>query len=104
MPTRERRAERGHQRGMRMYFEIGRAFRLKRRSHGLSQAFVSAEAGVSQAMVSRIERGLGSPDLVSLSRVADVLGLDLVATVYPAGSPVRDAGHVRVFTRLQALL
>ena len=87
-----------------MYTELGRAFRVKRRSHGLTQAFVSSAAGISQSMMSRIERGRGGPSLVTLSAVADVLGVDLVATVYPAGSPVRDAGHVRVFTRLKALL
>lgn len=104
MVTRERRAERGRQRGMRLRADTGRAYRLARRSAGLSQAAVGRLAGTSQASVSRIERGMGAGDLVLLAMIGSVVGLDLVVNAYPGGAPVRDAGHTKLTRRLQLLL
>lgn len=101
MPTRERRAERGRQRGLRTVADIGRAFRLARRSLGLSQAFVARLADISQALYSRIERGKADAGIVVLSAIGDILGLELTAKLWPAGAPVRDAGHVRLLNRLK---
>ncbi len=39
-----------------------------------------------------------------LAALASVVGLDLVVKLYPGGSPVRDAAHVRIMSRLKALL
>ena len=104
MVTRERRAERGRQRGMRLRAEVGRGYRQARRSAGLSQATVARMVGTSQASVSRIERGLGTGNLVLLAMIGTVVGLDLVVTAYPGGAPVRDAGHAKLTRRLQLLL
>lgn len=102
--TRERRADRGRQRGMRIGADLGRAFRNARRSLGLSQLRVAELVGLSQATISRLENGRSSIGIVTLAMIADVLGLDLVVTLHPGGAPVRDAGHIRVMTRLRSLL
>ena len=49
-----------------------RLLRLKRR---LSQNVLADEAGVTQALVSTIERGRANPTLESLERLAQVLGI-----------------------------
>lgn len=104
MVTRESRAERGRQRGTRLRAEVGRAFRLARRSAGLSQASVGRLVGASQSSISRIERATRGADVVLLAMIGSVIGLDLAVNVYPGGSPVRDAGHTRLMRRLQLLL
>lgn len=60
--------------------------------------------GHSQAGISRLEDGRSHAGIVTLAMIADVLGLDLVVTLYPGGAPLRDAGHVRVMTRLRSRL
>jgi putative transcriptional regulator len=104
MVTRERRAERGRQRGMRLGAEIGRALRLARRSAGLSQRAVADLLGVSQAMVSRIERGAASASVTVLATFAEVVGLELSVRLFPASAPVRESAHAGVFERLKRLL
>ena len=104
MPTRERRADQGRQRGMRINAEIGRAFRLARRSLGLSQRHVAELVGISQSVMSRLEAGRSTCSIGVLAMVGAVLGLDLVVGVHPGGTPVRDAGHIRVMTRLRTRL
>lgn len=47
---------------------------------------LSAEAGVSQGLISQLERGIGNPSFKTLQRIADALGLrigDLVQAVSP---------------------
>lgn len=46
---------------------------------------------MSAAQISRIERGLlAHVALEDLVRIAAVLGLDLLARLYPLGDPIRD--------------
>jgi transcriptional regulator with XRE-family HTH domain len=96
--------ESGRQRGVRLRSEISRAIRLARRSRGLSQTVVARAVGVSQSQLSRIERGVADAGLVRLAVIARVVGLDLVASLYPSGPPLRDAGHVNLLDRLVRLL
>jgi DNA-binding XRE family transcriptional regulator len=70
----------------------------------MTQARLAHLVGGSQSTISRIERGVASADLRLHAAIASVLGLEFVANVYPVGSPVRDAGHVRLMGRLRALL
>jgi transcriptional regulator with XRE-family HTH domain len=102
MPTREAPVDRGRLRGEQKRAELGRAFRLARRSAGLSQRRVSDAVRISQAQVSRIERGVAHEGIVRLCQLATVLGLEMAVNVYPAGARIRDAGHVRLMGRLQA--
>ena len=54
-----------------------------RRRAGLTQRDLAALAGTSQAAIARMERGLVSPTLGTLLRVAAAAGFELKATLVP---------------------
>lgn len=56
---------------------LGLQLAAARKARAMSQPTLAALAGVQQAEISRIERGLGNPTAVTLSRLASVLGLRL---------------------------
>ncbi len=92
----------GRRRGERLRRELGTELRLARRSAGLSIASVAAASGCSAAEVWRIEHAAAS--WVSIQRAAvigSVLGLDLTMRCFPAGSPLRDAAHLALISRLR---
>ena len=49
----------------------------RRRQLGLNQQEVANLLGMSRASLSQLERGMGNPTLDTLTRLADVLGLEL---------------------------
>src|ERR1700685_815512 len=55
---------------------FGRAVRGARRQAGLTQYDLAERAGVSQSVVSRIERGAGNHRISSYERIAGALGLE----------------------------
>jgi hypothetical protein len=58
--------------------------------------------GISHTQVIRIERGLAPHvDIDVVSRMASVLGFSLTLGIYPIATPVRDAGHLALLTRLR---
>jgi transcriptional regulator with XRE-family HTH domain len=102
--SRDDPAARARRRAARERLEIGAGIRLARRAAGLSQATVARRARLSQPTVSRVERGVARATVDDLVALAGTVGLDLVARLYPGGSPVRDAAHARIMGRLRALL
>ena len=61
--------------------------------------------GVSPETVIRLERGDPATMTVDLTaRVAVVVGLDLAASTFPSGDPVRDRAHLALLARLRARL
>jgi len=72
-------------------------------SAGLSQHRVAVAAGISRSALERLELGQ-SPNLTLVVgvRVAAAVGLDLVVRTYPGGRHLRDAGQIRLMTRLRA--
>ena len=50
---------------------------ITRKKAGLTQTELSKSTGISQADISRIERGLGNPSLDTLNRLADGLNMSL---------------------------
>jgi len=56
----------------------GELLRSARRRHGLTQEQLAARARTSQAAISRIERGLVSPSIVTLATLLDLMGEELV--------------------------
>jgi transcriptional regulator with XRE-family HTH domain len=86
----------------RMIVDIGRQFRDARLAAGLSQAAVARAARIPRSTLSLIERGM-APRLTLLhgAVIASVLGLDVSIKLYPAGRPVRDAGHLRLLRRFR---
>jgi transcriptional regulator with XRE-family HTH domain len=53
-----------------------------RKEQGLSQAKLAVMADMDPATLNRLERGTGNPNLKTLARVADVLGVE-VADLFP---------------------
>jgi len=72
---------------LRRRFEAGFALGLQyieaRQARGLTQRQLSEITGVTQADISRIERGAGNPTEATLQRLAEALGykLELVAAL-----------------------
>jgi transcriptional regulator with XRE-family HTH domain len=54
-----------------------------RRRHGLTQAQLAARARTSQAAISRIERGLVSPSVVTLAELLYLMGEELELDATP---------------------
>lgn len=84
---------------------IGAEVLTARRMAGVSQDTLGAAASLSGSEVGRIERG-EAPWLtvVQASRLLKAVGLDLAARAYPAGPPIRDAGHLRLLGDFEARL
>ena len=57
---------------------VGSAVRAARRRAGFSQVELARRAGTSQPSIARLERGLVSPTVISLDRIARALGAELV--------------------------
>jgi transcriptional regulator with XRE-family HTH domain len=55
----------------------GDVIRETRERHGLSQRRLALRAGTTQAVVSRIERGIASPTLETLRRLLAAMGWEL---------------------------
>ena len=72
------RASREHFRQARLEsFGIGRRLADRRHELRVSQRDLAARSDVPQAEISRIERGLGNPTLLTLARLADALDLEV---------------------------
>jgi len=97
MPVAERAVDAGARRGRELEMRIGRELRAARRMAGLSQRAVGAAVGVSGSEVGRIERGEASWLTVrDASALMSAVGLKLWLQAFPAGSPLRDAAHLRL--------
>ena len=94
-------ASRRHDRQAR---DIADEFRERRLALSLSQAHVAAAGRMSRNRYGSIETGrCSTAELGEIHRIAAVLGLDARLRIYPAGPPVRDAGHagrLSVFLKL----
>jgi transcriptional regulator with XRE-family HTH domain len=64
--------------------EIVRLLRKERERRKLSKYVVSQRSGVSQSMLSLVERGLRNPTLELMLRIADGIGTDLAAVIKAA--------------------
>lgn len=91
--------DRGSRLGERALAAIGREFEDARRGLGASQEHVAASSRISRPRYSKVENGK-APTLkvVEVARIATVLGLEPSFRLFPAGPPVRDAGHARRLT------
>ena len=98
----ERAVVRGTRRGERAYRELADEFRQGRLAAGWSQERVAALIGVSRSHYVEIEAGRTTAlSIVQASRIAAVLGLDLLVRAYPGSGPLRDAAHS---ARLESVL
>jgi len=72
--------------------ELGRRIRTLRERRGMSLKAVSEAAGVSESFLSQVERGVASPSIASVQRIARALDTsiaELFATDESAGTVVR---------------
>jgi transcriptional regulator with XRE-family HTH domain len=101
----ERAVDEGTRKGRQLNLMIGTEVRTGRLMAGVSQDTLGAAASLSGSEVGRIERG-EAPWLtvVQASRLLKAVGLDLWAKTYPAGPPIRDAGHLRLLADFEARL
>jgi transcriptional regulator with XRE-family HTH domain len=68
--------------------EIVRLLKQERERRKLSKYAVSQRSGVSQTMLSRVERGLRNPTLELVLRIADAIGADLPGLIKRAKKTV----------------
>ncbi len=102
MTTRRRVADDARLRGRAHTNAVLRELRDGRIDRDLSEAEVSAVLGISASQYSRIERGLTRG--LSIERATVLLaavGLALSVRVFPAGQPIRDAGHAALVDRFR---
>jgi len=72
---------------------------------GLSVREVARRARTSADTARRLERAeIGAMRIDHLTRVAEVLGLELAATLYQNGDPVRDRAHLALLARFRERL
>jgi transcriptional regulator with XRE-family HTH domain len=68
--------------------EIIRLLKTERERRKLSKYTVSKRSGVSQSMLSLVERGLRNPTLELTLRIADGIGVDLTGLIKKAQAGV----------------
>lgn len=89
-------------RAKRARMQVGDELREARLRAGVGQAAVARALGCSASTISRVERGLVKNVAIEfLTRHAAAVGLVVRVGLFPVGSPVRDAGQLRVLNRLQ---
>lgn len=89
-------------RGRRQLAELIGDLRDARLAAGLSQRRVARALTISHQLVSQWERSVGMPDPVRAVVWGATVGLDVTIRAYPGGSPLRDAGQLRVLARARA--
>jgi transcriptional regulator with XRE-family HTH domain len=105
MATWERLMDAGALRGRASLLRLGQELRDARRNRGLSVDAVARAVGISNAEVSRIERGL-SPKVPfsTLALMAAAVGLEISARCYPGGPPIRDRIQLAVLTQFRGVI
>ena len=105
MPARQRAVDRGKARGARLVVELCREAEEARLNANITYVAVGRALRISGWQAARILQGR-SPNvsLVRLAELLAVVGLELSARAFPAGAPIRDAGHVALLERLRARL
>jgi transcriptional regulator with XRE-family HTH domain len=68
--------------------EVIRLLRKERESQKMSMNQLAEHSGLSQSMISLLERGIRNPTLETLLRIADVLKVDLAKII---GQAIRTA-------------
>ena len=105
MGAKVRPVDLGTQQARDLVTRTGSELRRARHDRGLSLSLVGRACGLSEASVSRIERGLVAHVSVhDLARLHAVVGLELSVRSYPGGRPIRDGVHVALLDDFRARL
>jgi len=103
MATRDSAAARGIRRSRMLRDRTADALGIARRGAGLSIREVGRRVTVSPDTIRRVDRGDPKALTIDLvARVAEVLGLELAASLHPNGDPTRDRGHLALLDRLRS--
>lgn len=87
----------GRQTSRELAARFGRDLRTARMVAGLRQRDVGTRAGVSQSVVSRVERGVSVPSLDLMGRLTAAVGCRLSCKLFPADGPsLRDGGQLQL--------
>lgn len=96
MGTLERARTRADRRVRHQLLEFGSEVLEARVTAGVSQDRLGLSVGMSGTKIGLIEHGrLLSLTIADSAQLSAVLGLDLSVRVFPAGSPIRDAGQAK---------
>jgi transcriptional regulator with XRE-family HTH domain len=102
MPARTHRTSIATARAQADLATAAQELRAARIELGLSQADVGRAVRLSDAQVSRIERGLApTVGLATLGRIGAVVGMEVRLRAFPSGSPLRDRAHLDLLERLR---
>jgi transcriptional regulator with XRE-family HTH domain len=102
MPNRVRQVHEASISGRRLQAELGTELREARLMRGLRQIDVARATDVSDARISRVERGrLDGLAVAELARHGAAVGLRLHARFYPTGGGLRDAAQIDLIRRLR---
>lgn len=105
MATRESQAARGARRSRMLRQRTSDELGATRRASGVSLREVARGLEVSVDRLARAERGDPASLTIDLAaRYASMLGLELAVSLYPAGNPVRDKGHLALLERFRLRL
>lgn len=72
-----------------------------RSDHGLSQTALARMLGMKQPAISRLEIGETNPSWDTLVRLSDVLGLEFLVDIAPAGKRAKLVGELRRATKVE---
>jgi transcriptional regulator with XRE-family HTH domain len=99
MGTRRNLIQEADRHARRQVDDVVRVLLDARRAAGLSQEAVATAIGVTHQLVSVWERGVVMPDPVQFAKWGAVVGRDVNLRAFAAGSPLRDAGQLKVLAR-----
>ena len=68
--------------------EVARILKAERKKRQLSMTTMAAKAGLSQQMVSYVERGMRNPTLETLLRITDALDINLAKVIARASKAI----------------
>jgi len=103
MPSRQQLRSLGIQQADVVVRAIGREIRTLRMAANLSQAQLSAAAGISRTFQCRLELGqVRSIDLRVACLLFAILGQRLTVKGWPLAEPMRDAGQLKLLDRFDA--
>ena len=104
MPIRRNLIDEAARRGRLQLEALVRDLIAARLSAGLSQASVAAGLGISRSLVGAWEVGRIEPAAAQLFAWGSAVGLDVSLRAFPGGSPLRDAGQLRILARFRATI
>lgn len=102
--TRSTAVDEAARRARRQIEDVTRDLRDARMAAGLSQAVVASGTGVSRSVLASWERGEVEATGTRMARWGAVVGIDVVIRAHAAGSPLRDAGQLRLISRARAAI